>query len=159
MTNFKTLFETKENYLSFRKTWAESVNNPEFTKKISNRYSNKWCKLDSAHFLLYNILRNKPAYNGFGMITNHNKLVCSDMLPYQGFQDAKNILNRMAAYAKDPDRKMWGDSTYGARVTEWLAPFGNTVTFDMVIKASDYLDENFNLLVNEMMQKKEVKHA
>lgn len=60
MTTHNTNFNTKEEYLAFRKAWATAVNNGE--------------EISAEHHALYNILRGYPASRGFTPITNANKL-------------------------------------------------------------------------------------
>jgi len=66
--NNKKLFKSKEHYLAFRKAWATSVNSKE-NKRTGDK------RVDAAHHMLYNILRDKPFYNGFSVISNSNKLM------------------------------------------------------------------------------------
>ena len=54
-----TFFETKEQFLTFRKAWAAA---------------SQAGTLQREHHLLYNIIRSKPITNGFTPITNTNKL-------------------------------------------------------------------------------------
>lgn len=55
-------FESKEQYLSMRKAWAEYFNT-HARKLERNQYGNKMRKLTSEHFIIYAILRGKGYEN------------------------------------------------------------------------------------------------
>lgn len=56
------IFETKENYLNMKQTWATYFNTEARNLK-RNEYGNKEHKLTATHFALYAILRGKDPFN------------------------------------------------------------------------------------------------
>ena len=93
-----SIFKSKEQYLNFKKAWAESVNSPEakstfeITAVIKNqvkwygRNAKTWVEHTTKikrrgngrnlgfHHVLYNLFRGKPADFGFTKVTNPAKL-------------------------------------------------------------------------------------
>ena len=117
----KSNFNTKEQYLSFRAAWNTA----------SNKENRSTCWLQAEHHILFNILCRKSIDNGFTPVTNSNKLKNGTYIN-QGFYFGMNRLRNMQAIAKDI---LNGKTVYQGRATafaEFLAPFGNTVTVDMV---------------------------
>lgn len=139
ITNAKQLyFQTKENYLAFRKAWADAVNSPDAKPRIEEwertnyftgsheivRYRVKG-NLTATHHLVFNLLRGKDATVGFTPITNKTKLV-NGMAINHGLYWARYSLAQIARQAK---------SIGGCReiVDKFLAPFCGTVTVEMLI--------------------------
>jgi len=111
----KSVFETKEQYLNFRKAWAAAVNDERAKSKIvscdEHKYVNYiWTRVEgtgrcrekgwinAAHMLLFNLLTGKPFYNGFTSTTNSRKLYHSRLIN-QGLFDASHGLERIIGYA------------------------------------------------------------
>ncbi len=103
MTTHNTNFNSKEEYLAFRKAWATAVNNGE--------------RITSEHHVLYNLLRGHPHHRGFTPITNANKLRNGMFINY-GLYHAVNCLRLL---------EIGGVPEY------WLKPFGGTVTDKMIL--------------------------
>lgn len=80
-----TYFETKEQYLTFRKAWTKAVNDDRAKKTLREEkvkvgktiYINKYRDegwITSTHHVLFNLLCQRPIDNGFTPVTNRNKL-------------------------------------------------------------------------------------
>ena len=89
-----TIFETKKQYLQFRKAWANAVNSPRAkhwrtpgTIWVVDDPKHEWIGhyelcgwqrhdgwINASHIVLYNIIRGKPITNGFVPITNAVKV-------------------------------------------------------------------------------------
>ena len=133
-----TLFETKEQYLYFRKMWADAVNSPK-AKTTKTNYG--W--LHAEHMVLYNILRQRQFDKGFSPVTSKNKLengayinyglwsACSTLRSH--INRAKNIIgaNDSGGFLKKKVEPSEWDVKY---VNEFLEPFADTVTPLMLSK-------------------------
>lgn len=152
----KSLFNSKEHYLSFRKAWAAAVTSPRAKKTINHiRYPLKYYLhgklvitehnaaevirgwLNSSHMLLHNLLRDKPFYNGFTPISNTTKLVNSIYVNWELHMAAYNLDWRkkqaIESLKKDPtlDKEKpsyWGTTT----IMDFLEPFNGTITREML---------------------------
>jgi hypothetical protein len=89
-----TIFETKKQYLQFRKAWANAVNSPRAkhwrtpgTIWVVDDPKREWIGhyevcgwqrhdgwINAPHIVLYNIIRGKPVTNGFTPISNSIKV-------------------------------------------------------------------------------------
>lgn len=96
-------FESKEHYLAMRKAFAEAYNNPDI-------------HLESAHFLLYNLLRGKDASCGFKDRTNLRKIYHQGWVNL-GLNEAQTDLYAWA--------RRWPEKL--------LSPFGGTVSQEVVL--------------------------
>lgn len=112
MTN--EYFNTKEDYLLFRKQFAAAVNHNnakshlepcdewhseegEYSKGTGTHRIDGW--MTAAHFIFLNIARTLPPKRGFTSITNKIKLANSTS-EWQGFNDGANKLLRLSKLAK-----------------------------------------------------------
>lgn len=103
-------FETKEQYLAFRKAWATAAQNKELT---------------GAHHVLLNILRGHPVVRGFTPITKTTKLQNGFRINH-GLYFAAGELSSIvkgAGEAKGYQRD---------RALRFIAPFGDTLTLEML---------------------------
>lgn len=76
-------FKSKEDYLNFRKTWAKDKHH------------------SSQDIIIYNLLRGKPANNGFTPITKTVKLA-NGCRPNQAYEAALYGVKYWARNVKDP---------------------------------------------------------
>lgn len=120
-----SLFADYDHYKAFRLAWKKTCSTKE--------------RLTSEQFALYAILRGRDLSKLFTPITNEVKLI-NGMDPYGAL---KTVKNRIAGCARDTKAV---SQSYAAYVTEardkLLAPFGGTVTQDMLMKASATLNTN-----------------
>lgn len=92
----KLIFETKEQYLAFRKAFAAAQNDkrakPYFTDDLhAGKIKNKgW--LQAEHFILLNAIRGRPLANGFSPIISDNKINSNWGNPMNGFMQARKRL-------------------------------------------------------------------
>jgi len=141
----KSIFNTKEQYLSFRAAWKSAVNNEKAKSSLievdewidsTDSYSNGTGKhrisgwIESAHTMLFNILCGKPVDAGFTPITNKNKLENGTYINhglYYAYRNLDNILS-LAKKIRIEGQPVFD---YQAQaLTEFLEPFNNTVTVD-----------------------------
>lgn len=182
--NAKTIFfKDKQHYLAFRKSWAEAVNSP---KAMSTLVKVPYLRLkddgfyetipdgavvrcygwiSAAHHVVYNLLREKDAGDGFTPITNRTKLDAG-VFPERVLLDALalirsfewQITSAKSVYNETTESKsLFGfmkprpgkiliskDEQYEMRmvtVNKFLAPFNGTVTVDMLIELSTMVKE------------------
>jgi len=103
-------FETKEQYLAFRATWAKAAQDGKIT---------------AAHHVLLNILRGHPIERGFTPITKTSKLQNGFRINH-GLVFAADHLGRMISGAD-------GSNNWQAECAErFLSPFGDTFTMEML---------------------------
>jgi len=130
MTN--TFFETKEQYLNFRAAWSAAVNSnkAKTTTGSSGERFVGWVQAE--HFILYNLLRGRPAYRGFSLKTKYNCLVNGATINH-GYARAGKQLGHMIRCAKkivDPENQL---PDYAVRsVQRFLEPFNKTITIEML---------------------------
>lgn len=92
----KSIFETKQQYLSFRSAFAAAQNDKRakhyFTDdvKAGKIKHNGW--LQGEHFILLNAIRGKSLHRGFTPITNENKIGSNWGDPDYGFNAAHKRL-------------------------------------------------------------------
>lgn len=92
----KSIFETKQQYLSFRSAFAAAQNDkrakPYFTDDVkAGKIKHKgW--LQAEHFILLNAIRRKPLHRGFTSITNENKIGSNWGDPDRAFFEAHKRL-------------------------------------------------------------------
>jgi hypothetical protein len=149
--NTKTkFFETKEQYLNFRKAFASAVNDPRAKKgkpQPPNGYKARgW--MTASHFMLLNAVRDLPLTRGFSPITSELKLT-NGAIADQAIRDAKTYLEHRIINAKralDPSKievQSWrlgklSKAEYIERerkdllryVTIFLEPFNGTFTVE-----------------------------
>ena len=122
-----TIFDTKEQYLTFRAAWAKAAQKKQLT---------------AAHMVMYNLIRNKPIHKGFTPVTNTNKLL-NGMAINHGLYEARWQLSRYVDRAGE-------DKNY---FTEWvdrfLAPFEGTITREQLVHLEvprvNRFDSNFGV--------------
>ena len=127
-TNKKHFFDTKEDYLNFKKQWASAVNDKrakkELIKKSYTHYGNEvdcsyqkkgW--VQAVHHVIYNIVRDKPFDYGFTAITDKNKLQNNFGNPTHAFDSALYMLGVFQRSAKD-----------SRRVHDVMEPFGDSIS-------------------------------
>lgn len=126
----ETFFNDKEHYLQFKAAWAKAVNDPDV-------------QITATHHLVYNLIRGYDATRGFTPITNVNKLSNGAYINH-GLYFARSALSMHIGCAKK------GRSEWSKRwVEEFLAPFGDTFTFEMLAKLDtspriEPLESNFS---------------
>lgn len=123
-----SIFKTKEQYFTFRKSWSSAVNNDKAKPPVA------W--LHASHHILFNLLCNKPFDNGFTPITNINKLKNGTYLNH-GLYYAMVDLKYMQSIAKKigAGNKFFGKKPADyevERLREFFAPLSDTITDDMV---------------------------
>jgi hypothetical protein len=121
-----SIFNTKEQYLSFRDAWKTAAKSIKATKATQVR---GW--IQAEHHILFNVLCRKKIDNGFTPVTNSNKLNNGTHIN-QGFYFGMSRLRNMQKTALDIIN---GKSVYEGRArafAEFIEPFGNTVTVDMI---------------------------
>jgi len=130
-----SIFETKEQYLSFRAAWKSASNDIKTKSQLKETTYGKYREsgwLNAEHYILLNILRGKPADSGFTPVTNSNKLLKSGMHINHGFYYGMNNLRNMQKIAGNVKNSKVSEHVQN-RLTDFLAPFNNTVTADMLI--------------------------
>jgi hypothetical protein len=150
----KHFFETKEQYLLFRKIWARAVKSPRAKSYILP--SDEWiwdskhtCRghvshmtatirkkgwITPAHMILYNIIRNKPIDTGFTDVTNPYKIANSEVWYDGGFGNALEQLIIYQNYVKEYliDPKAFREGYYKFRMEElkkFFEPFGTMIGY------------------------------
>ena len=141
-----TYFETKEQFLTFRKAWSDAVNHENNKKHVVDgpygRYKESaW--LTGAHFMLYNILRGRSFDTGFTPITKRTKLENGAYLNH-GLYNAAYHLGRVVNTAREQTNSGWfeklkrvvkGDQELNWRERElrdFLEPLKDVVTVEML---------------------------
>lgn len=132
-----TYFETKEQYLTFRKAWADATNDPRAKKtlvEVKNRQGGidrvrKSGWLTASHQMLYNILRGRSFDTGFTPVTNATKLRNGAYLNYSLVM-SRMFLNRHINDAKKAVKD--GDVFGSDSLQKFLEPFDGTVTIQML---------------------------
>jgi len=163
-TSVKTsIFVSKEHYLAFRVAWSNAVNSEEAKSKVvpCNEYIPKEtgygytfsegtgrCRHDgwinAEHAVLYNLLRDKPIYYGFTIVTNRLKLI-NGMAPHHGFHVGVSGLHSMIRYANEllsHDKSRASASWLKYRqeeIDDFLKPFAGTVSLEMLAALKDHL--------------------
>ena len=106
-----TYFETKDQYLAFRKTWAKAAQDKVLT---------------GAHHVLLNILRGHPVERGFTPITKTTKLQNGFRINH-GLYFAAGELSYLVTCASS-------DGGYQkSRAEAFIKPFGDTFTLEMLV--------------------------
>lgn len=149
----KHFFDTKEQYLLFRKIWARAVKSPRAKSYILP--SDEWiwndryhCRgrvshmtgtirkkgwITPSHMILYNIIHNKPIDTGFTDVTNPYKIANSEVFYDNAFSVALDNLRVIQNYAKEflanpsefrKERAYWND-----RLLKFFEPFGTMVGY------------------------------
>lgn len=122
-----TIFETKEQYLTFRAAWAKAAQAK---------------KLTAAHMVLFNLARGKPIHHGFTPVTNKNKLLNGTRINH-GLYAACVTLRSQLEKAKRIVNKDTQSLTYGKIditdsllfwVNQLVGPFEGTFTVEMAAK-------------------------
>lgn len=101
--------------------------------------------LRSHHHLLYAALRQRDWKAGFKPLTNKNHLQANMNHPYFAREEALSALRTASELAK---RHIEG-SKFGGKLSKWaqedldktLAPFGETVTPEMLVEAFEYIQK------------------
>lgn len=130
-TNKEHFFETKEDYLKFKKQWASAVNDPKAKKELirektswgtTHVYQKKgW--LQAVHHIIYNIVRDKPLNHGFTPITNKDKIRSNSNNPDFKFDHAKY------------EFEYFQKSASNSRIYEYvMAPFADTISASKLMK-------------------------
>lgn len=141
-----TLFQSKEDYLAFRQAWKDFHNSGKakpiwtpFEYKIQDRIytrKDKTKPLKSYHYMLYNILRGRPAELGYSPLVNAGKLNANrywpattkyncNPNPMQAMHCAAvELLRTLDLIKSDKALPSWQQR----RVDELMLPFGNTIS-------------------------------
>lgn len=141
----KTLFVSKDHYLAFRIAWAKAVNSEKAKSTLKPGYGNTRYRVQgwitSAHMAMYNLLRDKPIYEGFTHITNKNRLVLGGTSPILGFDQAVDKLEYYIGMARSikQDSKQRVSPYYVERVKAFIEPFDGLITLDMLISLGEYI--------------------
>lgn len=125
-----SFFESKEHYFKFLDSWKQYIADGHHkcgTWENSNGGTVKYnSSLTCTHHLIYNGLRKKDLHKSFSPLTSEGKLNSMwDKRPYGAFYNALSEIRYKG--------KSSGD------LTNFLAPFGDTVTQSMLIELSDAL--------------------
>lgn len=132
------LFTCKEHYLAFRKAFAKAVNDERAKSQLKPGYDNTkyrvkgWLKAE--HFILLNLLRDKPINRGFSMKTRKMALL-NGHEPHLEFKRAIEFLREIC------EPKIRDDSWWGMRRDEFLEPLEGTVTVEMLNKLYVHIPE------------------
>ena len=132
-----TYFENKEHYINFRKAWAAAVNSPRAKKTFieEKNYQGGYMRvrrlgwLKAEHYMLFNLLRNRPAETGFTPVTNKRKLLNGSSFNY-AVENTAFVLRTMVKEANSAISK--GDMFGSTKLQEFLEPFDGTVTIQML---------------------------
>ena len=125
-----TYYETKEQYLTFRKAWAKACNDSRCKKTVE---TNEWGSfrkdgwLTAAHHVLFNILSRRPVESGFTPITKAVKLQNGAYLNH-GLYFAVSELKRMVRFAQMEKRGEW----YQKMVDQFLEPLKDVVSVELL---------------------------
>lgn len=154
----KHFFDTKEQYLLFRKIWARAVKSPRaksyilpsdewiwnnhsaYTGYVSHNTGTIRRKgwITPAHMILYNIIRNKPIDNGFTDVTNPYKIANSEIWYDNGFAAALEQLiiyqNYTKEYLADPKKFKEGSRFRGDALNEFFQPFGTMISYKAFVE-------------------------
>jgi hypothetical protein len=154
--NNRKFFTSKQNYMTFRKAFAEAQISPRNKKGKPGPHGEKspgW--ISSSHFILLNIIRGLPWYRGFSPKTSKNYIENFGNAD-QGILDAWHHLANVVQCAKkllDPtrikipsyyDNKQKDKEKFIARtlansqafVNDFLEPFSGTLTLADLVKIS-----------------------
>lgn len=122
------LFTCKEHYLAFRKAFANAVNDKRAKSQLKPGYDNTKYRvkgwMTGAHFILLNLLRDKPINCGFTLKTNKTALI-NAYEPHFGFKEAVADLKEVCRTFKE-------DSWRQRRQKRFLEPLEGTVTVEML---------------------------
>ena len=125
-----TYFETKEQYLTFRKAWAKASNDERCKKTlVRNEWGayrqNGW--LTSSHYVLFNLLSRRPHDNGFTPVTRVSKLKNGTYLNY-GLYVAVTELKRVVQYARKETPAEWQQRA----IERFLEPLKDVVSIELL---------------------------
>lgn len=163
MTTKNNFFETKEQYLAFRKAWSNAVNDPraKSTLKEVMGYSYSYAGgrfsateiptqvkvpgwLTGAHHILYNIVRGREFDNGFTFVRKQSRLINGHYINdgiYSAYHylklkinHAKRILDDRFEMAHNPEERKAQLIKY---VEEFLEPFAGTITMEQLASITD----------------------
>ena len=140
MTN-KHFFETKEQYLAFRKAWANAVNSDKAKSKTvySEFYDGTirepgW--ITAAHHIFYNIVRNHPIDTGFTPVTRKTKLENGAIINgglYEGWVALKAVVETAKEKTNSSFFNKPKISDYRERqLVAFLEPFARTINTEML---------------------------
>lgn len=127
-----TTFNSKEEYLSFRATWAASVN---IAQSHGKKTPEDFGSITPAHHILYNIIRGKSYDRGFTPVTNSNKLSNGEYINsglYWGMRHLKLVID--IAKESFSDRKTGGQrgEQHQATLKRFLTVFDGTITHEIL---------------------------
>lgn len=135
------LFTCKEHYLAFRQAFARSVNDERTKSYPNSKYSiygwipkpknSRYGWIQAEHFILLNLLRDKPTYRGFSLVTNKTKLA-NGMVPCLRFYQA---IEKLRGICRPCDTKTCRDEY----IEDLIAPFEGTVSKEMLNKLHKYI--------------------
>jgi hypothetical protein len=150
----KHFFETKEQYLLFRKIWARAVKSPRAKSYILP--SDEWITTSNyrgyvshntgtirrkgwitpSHMILYNIIRNKPIDTGFTDVTNPYKIANSEVFYDNAFSVALEQLiiyqNYTKVHLEDPKKYSEGYRKFRMdALNSFFEPFGSMITLQV----------------------------
>lgn len=141
----KSLFDSKEHYLAFRKAWAAAVNDPRAKKTLI--YHKEWDSTElqqgwitSSHVVLYNLLRDKPFYNGFTPLLKKSRLQNGAYINQHLHEKALYMLHYYQQHAikalnTEPPKDKYatkGRQFGKERCQAFLEPFNGTVSMEML---------------------------
>jgi len=116
----KSIFNTKEQYLSFRDAWKSAAG--------SDKRKSGWLHVE--HHILFNILCDRPADRGFTPITSSNKLKSGTYINH-GLYFGMSTLMSLQAIATEIVNGTTPNSWSSERLVNFLEPFNHTVTVDL----------------------------
>lgn len=131
------LFTCKEHYLAFRKAFANAVNNERAKSHLEPGYDNTKYRvkgwIQAEHFVLLNLLRDKPIQSGFTIIKTPRRLMNGNE-PHCGFRFNVDYLKDMCCKHKE-------GSWYWEKQQKFLEPFQGTIDLEMLYKLHDHIPE------------------
>lgn len=138
------LFNTKEQYLTFRTAWKAAFKSVHNKPTKDATYGNKvqgW--LTSSHVIAHNLLRDKPVHHGFSPVLNQNKLINGTLINqafYFGFCNLVAVISSAEHLVQEKARTGVMPTDYNRRrVDTFLAPFGGTLTCDILAGMKPFL--------------------
>lgn len=140
-------FETKEQYLAFRKAWSNAVNDPRAKPRLEDdtdwdgtpiRVKVKgW--LTGSHHMLYNIARGREFDHGFTFIRKRIRLLSNHYLNegiYHAHWKLQYMVDKAKRIANDDFAQIRNPKERKAQLTEevnqFLKPFAGTITLEQL---------------------------
>lgn len=131
----KDFFETKKEYLEFRKAWKDFVNSGKAKKywvDVDKNWKRKVSDLEAKHHLLYAILREKDLSKCF-------KPVECSWKEKHGFENAyRDLMFDLSIIARHQGNRESMGSFHTKRVDRLIAPFGESLPLEKLAILFDH---------------------